>query len=116
MADPRGTYTVKARGQVYRLHLGFSALADLQAEHGDDFLSRLEPPSGASAQWLPPLGIVVAVIVAALQRHHHDVESPRYVADDILAENPGCLGALMSAAFPDAKASAGNGKRPGRAA
>jgi hypothetical protein len=104
MADPRGTLTLTAGGKEYRLHIGMSVLADLQAKHGLDVMQQLEAPPGAGPQWL-----------AALARYHAD-EADRWLVDDLLAENADAFGALMAASFPDAKADAGNPKRPRRAA
>jgi hypothetical protein len=116
MTDPRGIHTVTAGGESYRLHLGMSVLADLQARHGQDVLQRLEPPPGAGPAWMPDLQIVVDLILGALMRHHADV-ADRYLVDDIIAENAGIFGDVMAAAFPDQKAAQpGNAKRPKRAA
>lgn len=115
MADPRGLHKVTAGGQDYRLHLGMSVLADLQAKHGQDVLERLEPPPGAARSWMPPLQVVVDLILGALERHHADV-ADRYLVDDIIAENADVFAQVMAAAFPDQKAQPGNAKRPKRAA
>ena len=113
MADTRGTVTMTANGKQYRLWLGMSVLADLQSQHGDDVLARLDPPQGAGTNWLPPLRIIVDLFIGALQRHHKG-EADRYLVDDLLAENADAFGALMAAAFPDQQQ--GNAKRPKRAA
>ena len=115
MADPRGALKVTAGGQEYTLWLGMSVLADLQAKHGDDVLTKLEPPAGAGPNWLPPLRIIIDLLLGALQRHHA-AEADQYLVDDILAENADVFAALMAAAFPDQKPSSGNAKRPKRAA
>jgi hypothetical protein len=115
MADPRGTLTLTAGGKEYRLHIGMSVLADLQAKHGLDVMQQLEAPPGAGPQWLPDMGIVVDMFLSALARYHAD-EADRWLVDDLLAENADAFGALMAASFPDAKADAGNPKRPRRAA
>jgi hypothetical protein len=70
MADPRGTLTLTAGGKEYRLHIGMSVLADLQAKHGLDVMQQLEAPPGAGPQWLPDMGIVVDMFLAALARYH----------------------------------------------
>ena len=113
MADPRGALKVTAGGQEYTLWLGMSVLADLQAKHGDDVLTKLEAPADAGLNWLPPLRIIVDLLLGALQRHHADV-ADQYLVDDILAENSEVFASLMAAAFPDQQP--GNAKRPKRAA
>ena len=118
MTDPRGMVVAEAGGREYRLHLGMSVLADMQAKHGQDVLQQLEPPEGAGPGWVPPLGIITDMVAGALRRYHAaDVEADRYLVDDILAENPALFDRLIAAAFPDQKAQKpGNGKRPKRAA
>ncbi|SMO64083.1 hypothetical protein [Paracoccus laeviglucosivorans] len=103
MANVRGDVTLKARGKTYRLWLGMSVLAELQAEHGDDFLERMEPPKDAAANWMPPLTIVRDTFIAALQRYHAD-EADRWLVDDIMAENGDAFEALMNGSGPDADA------------
>lgn len=115
MADPRGVFTLTAGGKEYRLHLGMSVLADLQAKHGQDVIERLQPPEGAGASWLPPLAVIVDLFIGALQRFHAS-GADRYLVDDLLSENPAAFAALMQAAFPDQAPSSGNGKGPRRAA
>ena len=119
MADPRGTFRLTCNGKEYRLHLGMSVLADLQAKHGSNVFQKLERPAGAGNDWIPDLAIVIDFFFAALQRHHgaDDAALDRYLVDDMLAENPGAFAGMMAVAFPDQKAApAGNGKRPKRAA
>lgn len=110
MADVRGALTVSAGGRDYRLWLGMSVLADLQAQFGQDVLSQLDPPDGVAADdWMPPLSIMIALIVGALERYHA-AEADRWLADEILIENADVLPALMAAAFPDA----GDQVQPGK--
>lgn len=116
MADVRGAFTVSANGKDYTLWLGMSVLAELQAKHGDDVLTKLDAPEGAGPNWLPPLQIIVDLFLGALQRYHAN-EADQYLVDDILAENGDAFAGLMAAAFPDQKAKpSGNAKRPKRAA
>ena len=114
MSDPRGSFTVSAGGENYRLWLGMSGLADLQARHGQDVLAKLDPPEGAPKTWVPDLAIVVDVVAISLDRFHPDAD--RYTIDDIMAENADLVGRLLTAAFPDQKPASGNAKRPKRAA
>lgn len=101
MADVRGAVHVQANGNDYTLWLGFSVLAELQARHGQDALSRLDPPKDAGPGWVPDLAIVRDLFLFALERYHADV-ADRWLVDDILAQNADALATLMAGAFPDA--------------
>lgn len=114
MTNPKGELILQAGGQEYRLHLGMSVIADVQAKHGQDFMTKLEPPEGATEDWLPDLAIVISMMTGALQRHHKDV-ADRFLVDDLLAENPGALANLLQAAFPEQEG-AGNETGPKAAA
>ena len=115
MADPRGSLTVMAGGKNYRLWLGMSVLADLQDKHGQDVLQQLEQPADAGDGWLPPMRILVDLFMLSLERYHSD-DAEKYLASDIIAENPDAFQDLIAAAFPDQKPASGNAKRPKRAA
>jgi len=108
MADPRGLLIVAAAGKEYRLWLGMSVLADMQAKHGQDVFSRLDAPAGAPAGWVPDLGILVDLFLFGLQRYHP--EADRYTVDEILAENADAFPRLMAAAFPQPEGDKGNRK------
>lgn len=118
MTDPRGSLNVQACGKDYTLWMGMSVLADLQTKHGQDVLERMEPPENAGANWAPDMNIILDMVRFSLVRFHRDeIESDRYLADDILSENRDVFPRLMAAAFPDQKApQSGNGRRPKRAA
>jgi hypothetical protein len=112
MANVTGELVLSAGGRDYRLHLGMSVLAGLQARHGQDVLAKLDAPPGVE-NWMPDLNIVVDLFLGALQRHHP--EADRWLVDDLMAENPDALPRLMAAAFPDpGPAKVGNGKTPAR--
>ena len=116
MKSPKGELILSANGQDYRLSLGMSVLAALQAKHGQDVLSRLDAPEGAK-DWVPDLNIVIDLFLASLERYHP--EADRWLVDDLMAENGDALPQLMAAAFPDpdpAGRVVGNGKRPVRRA
>jgi hypothetical protein len=119
MADPRGLVEVSANGKTYKLWLGMSVLADLQGKHGADVFEKLNPPAGASLNWVPDLGIIVDMFRGALERFHADdlADNP-YLPDDIIAENATAFGDVMAAAFPEQKpkSASGNAKGPKRAA
>ncbi|WP_312529455.1 hypothetical protein [Paracoccus sp. (in: a-proteobacteria)] len=103
MASIRGEVVLKAGGKNYRLFLGMSVLADLQDQHGADFLERLEPPEGAPPNWMPPLKIVQDTFLGALQRYHPD-EADRWLVDDLIAGNEGAFNLLMNGSSPDVEA------------
>jgi len=115
MTHPKGFVDLQANGASYRLHVGFSVLADLQAKHGQDVLQSLSPPPDAPEGWMPPLAIVIDLFLGALQRHHAE-QADRWLADDLIAQNPGAFSQLLAATFPDAKPAPGNAKGPRRAA
>ena len=116
MTHPKGELIVSAGGHEYRLHLGISVLADLQAKHGQDVISRLDPPADVGDDWVPDLSIITDMFLGALQRYHADV-ADRWLVDDIMAENAASWQDLLQAAFPSPKAqTSGNVKRPKRSA
>jgi hypothetical protein len=115
MTNPRGALKVEANGTVYTLWLGFSVLAELQEQHGNDFLQKLDPPKDAGPDWLPPTKIIVDLMIAALGRYHAEV-ADRWLVDEIIAQNADAFAKLMGAAFPDAGDQSGNVKKPKRAA
>lgn len=97
--DPRGLVIVRVRGQDWRLWMSLSVLADVQAQHGQDCLSRLDPPAGAGADWLPPLEIVRDLLMGSLQRYHAD-EADRWLADEIFGDDPMIVQRLILGSFP----------------
>lgn len=108
--NPTGSLTLTVNGEPVTLWLGMSVLAALQERHGQDVLSRLDPPKDARPDWMPPLQIVVDLICGALERHHPD-KATRWFVDDLLAQNAGGFDALMAAAFPSPEAATrGNAK------
>lgn len=117
MANAQGSLIVSANGSDYKLWVGMSVLADLQAKHGQDALAQIEPPAGAKAGWMPDLSIVTDLFAGALQRHHGDVVD-RWLVDDIIAQNADVFGKLMGASNPDlsAETKSGNAKSRGKAA
>lgn len=117
MTHAQGALIVTANGKEYKLWVGMSVLADLQANHGQDVLAKLDPPEGASEKWMPDLNIVTDLFAAALERYHAD-EADRWLVDDIIAQNAGAYAKLMGATTPDSPKDkpSGNGKRPRRVA
>lgn len=108
MTDPRGLLTVTAGGKEYRLWLGMSVLADLQSKHGQDVFTKMDPPAGAGAEWLPDLNILIDMFLLALCRYHPDAD--RYLVDEVLAENADVFPKLMAAAFPEPDGDKGNAR------
>lgn len=111
MANPTGELKVTAGGKEYRLHLGMSALAEIQERFGAEFEAILVP---SEAGKLPSFRVMHAIILAALQRYHGDA-ADRWLADDIMAENQDALADLLVAAFPNPEAGDGGGKTPAAA-
>jgi hypothetical protein len=108
MVDPRGILTLSVGDTEYRLHLGFSALAEVQAKHGKAFDDLV---SGRFEGEVPPIAVIHALFTAALRRFHREVAADPFLVDDIIAANPNALGDLMTASSPDAVSGAeGNGK------
>jgi hypothetical protein len=90
MTDPRSVVRVCVGGEEYRLHMGMSVLAELQQEHGDDVLSRLDSDN-------VPVKVIADLIALALGRYHADVSGDKYLVDDIVAEHPDVFARLMVA-------------------
>lgn len=108
MSDPRGLLILKANGKEYKLWMGMSSLADLQAKHGRNFADKLQPDAG-----LPDLGVITDLFLFGLQRYHSE-EADRYLVDDILSQNMDALGRLMAAAQPDPEKESGEGNGEAR--
>lgn len=117
MINPKGELSVTARGQSYTLYFSMSVIAKLQSKHGRDVMEQLEPPEGASRNWLPDMAIVCDIIGFSLECYHAD-EATRWLADHILDENPTVIRDIIKAAYPDASKgnAAGNGRKPKKAA
>jgi len=99
-ADPQGVLVLRANGDDYRLHLGMSVMAEVQAKHGKDFDDLLSGASGA----VPKLAVIHDLFMGALERFHANVPDRRFLVDDLIAQNPDALGELTAAASPDASA------------
>jgi len=117
MVNAQGSLKVSANGEDYTLWVGMSVLADLQAKHGQNVLSLLEPPKDAAPGWMPDLSIVTDLFAGALARHHGDAVD-RWLVDDIIAQNDDVFGKLMGASNPDpsTETKVGNAKSRGKAA
>lgn len=121
MSSVAGVTTVKVDDKEYRLWLGMSGLAALQEKRGQDVLQQLNPPKGASDNWLPDFGIVRDIMLEALRRYHAD-EANEFLVDDIMVQNPKAFEYLTAGTFPDESAesggsgSVGNGKGPAQTA
>lgn len=116
--DVRGVHRITHGGREYSFWLGWSVIADLQAIHGQDFLSRLDEPADAKpGTWMPPMSIVIDIVRLSLARYQPDVvadkEALRYLADEMLADNPGLGFEILRSAFP--RAEAGNASSPRQA-
>jgi hypothetical protein len=104
-ANPTGVCIAKANGKSYKLFLGFSVIAELQAEYGEkvDEILTPKPRKEGEAPKLPDLKVAHAIFVGALQRYHAD-EADRWLADDIVAQDPGAFERLLTASAPDPSA------------
>ncbi len=100
MSDIRGILKLNAGGKEYKLFVGMSVLADLQSQHGQNVLEKMDPPEGASDDWMPDLNIAGDLILGALERFHSDV-ADRWLVDDIILENADALPRLMGTSLPD---------------
>lgn len=100
MTNATGALTVSVGDKSYRLWLGFSGLAELQAKHGADFVQKFSPPENAPENWLPDLSLVSDLVLEGLQRYHA-TEADRWLVDDILSSEPTAIEKLFEAAFPD---------------
>lgn len=97
--NPTGLLEMEAGGKTYRLHLGMSVLAKVQAKHGKGFDDLL-----AGGDGLPNLAVIHDLFLGALERYHP--EADKYVVDDLIAENISAVGDLMAASFPSAEGKA----------
>lgn len=108
MADVTGTLHHDFDGKSYRLRLTWGVLADLQGEHGEDFLARLDAGEGK----LPPFGLMIDIVAKALMKGERlaavDADD---LADDMLTGDPELVSRLIQSAFPEA---VGNGGRAAR--
>jgi hypothetical protein len=105
--DATGALALTARGQEWTLYLGMSVLARVQAKHGDAFNALLNGDTAG----LPNLAVIHDLFMGALQRYHAD-EADEYLVDEIIRDNAGAIGALMTAASPEPSA---EGKAPAKA-
>jgi hypothetical protein len=104
--NPTGGLTLQANGKDYRLHLGFSVLADVQAKHGGEFDKLFNGDSGP----VPNLALVRDLFLGALERYHGD-EVDAYLVDDLIAQNADALGLLLTSSMPSAEGKAKPSRR-----
>lgn len=105
MAKMLGEVTASVGGETYRLRLTMRGIATLQDEYGQN----LDPILSLADGELPHFGVCLRVVELALQRYHPDAGPD--VADDILTQDMGIFGQLLEAAFPQAEAQPGRGKK-----
>lgn len=99
MTDVTGTLHHAFGGKSYNLRLTWGVLAQLQGEHGDDFLGQLEVVEGK----LPPFALMIDIVAKALAKGEKIPEAEAVdLADDMLTADHDLIGKLMAAAFPDA--------------
>jgi hypothetical protein len=97
--NPMGIHTVKVGGHEYRLWLGFSVLAEVQASMPEAFDQMM-------AGRPPQLQLVVRILAGALERWHPEQAADRYFIDEMIAANPTVFADLMGAASPSAEGKA----------
>lgn len=111
MANIRGAITVQISAldggrKELTLFFGMSAIEAVSEKHGAGFLDSLSDESSV------PVGIVLDILRESLKRFHaDDLSDDPYLVDDLIAQNGNALGELLSAAFPDAKATVGNARK-----
>lgn len=110
-ASAQGIVSMQVNGESYRLHLGISVLAEVQAEHGQAF----EALIAGEVKGLPDLRMVHALFGGSLRRYHPDKADDGFFVDDMYEQNPGALGELMSGSSPPASGEPGNVKGRRRA-
>jgi hypothetical protein len=108
--NPMGVVKMQVGGETYRLHLGMSILAEVQAEFGQAFDDLISGQTADGA--LPNFKIVHAILAGALRRYHPEQADDAFFVDDLIAENPGVFGELMMGASPPAEPSAGGKAKP----
>ena len=108
MADVTGALHHEFGGKTYTLRLTMSVLAQMQARHGDDFLSRFNAAEVAKS---PPFALMIDMVTLSLVRGMRLAEAEAAdLADDMLTGDNELVANLLAAAFPDAKANVGNGQ------
>lgn len=114
MADVTGALHVTHNGQQYTLRLTMRVIAELQSRFGNNIAGILDGSAGD----FPDMNAVLAVVESALIKGTPGIDAAKAaeIADDLLSADMGVISNLMVAAFPEAKAEAGNAKRPKRAA
>lgn len=93
-----GALTVTVGRQPYKLWLGMSVLADVQARFPDHFDQLM-----AGTLAVPPLAMITAIVAGALERWHPEQAADRFFVDDLLNENEQVFTALLGASGPPAK-------------
>lgn len=90
-----GALTLRVGDADYRLWLGFSVLADVQAEMPEQFDAMMA--GGAT-----PLKLVHRIIAGSLERYHPEQAADRFFVDELIDENRDAMQQLMGAAAPSA--------------
>ena len=96
---PMGLLPLKMGGQAIKLWLGFSVLADVQAEMPDEFADMI-------ANNAVTLKLRHRILSGALERYHPDKAADRWFVDELIAAHPQAWVQLMGAATPSAEGKA----------
>ena len=99
-----GALTVKVGGADYRLWLGFSVLADVQAEMPAEFAEFL-------ANRPFNLAFRHRLLRGALERFHPEKATDRWFVDEMVAENPLVFTDLLESASPSGPSTGGKAQR-----
>lgn len=101
MKNPTGLLIVTSQDKEYKLWLGMSVLAKLQAKHGRDCLNQLEISDESGEASPPDIAVIMDIILFSLSRYHKDADE--YTADEIFSDNRDVISELLACAFPDAE-------------
>lgn len=115
-ADMTGRVPVTVNGEELSLFFGFTAIAELQGKHGNDFLQQLAgAASSETAMMALPFELVLDILRAALRRWHaEELRADPYLPDDILGQNGSVLERIMEAAIGGPNDVPGNRRAAGK--
>lgn len=107
MSQITGEITVRHEGRDYRLRMSMRVLATLQQEFGERSLEDLFRSGGT-----PNFAACLRLVELSLHKDHRAEAGD--LADDLMTADPGIVGRLVEAAFPDATGAGDGEARPGK--
>lgn len=111
MADITGALHHEFGGKTYCLRMTMRGIAKMQALHGNDLGGLLRESEEGAPAGVPPLAPALDLISIALQRGENMAqEEADVLADDMMTAERALSSRVLAAAFPDVKATPGNGK------